>query len=75
MFRCSRRSLLFACMGLLATSAAAGVWFGAGYRSAAWGVVESRNESRAASLSSERIEGRSSRRSGISIPDVLVTDE
>lgn len=75
MFRCSRRFLLFACMGLLATSAAVGVWFGAGYRSAAWGVAESRNELRAASLSSERIEGRSSRRSGISIPDVLVTDE
>ena len=75
MFRCSRRFLLFTGICFSATSAAVGVWFGAGSRSAAWGVAESRNESRAAILSSERIEGRSSRRSGISVPDVLVTDE
>jgi len=66
---------MIACMGLTATSAAIRVWFGEGFRFAGRGVADSRNESRGASLSSERIEGRSSRRSGISIPDVLLTDE
>jgi cytochrome oxidase Cu insertion factor (SCO1/SenC/PrrC family) len=73
MFRFSRALLLPACLGVSVAVAIAVLRF-QGVSGVA-GSAELRNERRVADLSAERITARSLRRSGISIPDVVVTDE